>query len=78
MLRRAVLSAASLLALAAAVSAHAETPAAPAPDSESTEVSKVVITAAPYAISLDTVTSSVNIITRDQLDVAPPPAWGTR
>lgn len=76
MLRRAVLSAASLVALAAAVSAHAETPAAPAPAQDDTEVSKVVITAAPYAISLDTVTSSVNIVTRDHLDVAPPAGLG--
>ncbi len=78
MLRRVAFSAASLLALAAAVSAHAAdapAPAAPAPESD-TEVSKVVITAAPYAVSLDTVTSSVNVITRDQLDVAPPAGLG--
>lgn len=77
MLRRVALSAASLIALAAAVSAHAaDAPVgAPAPESD-TEVSKVVITAAPYAVSLDTVTSSVNVITRDQLDVAPPAGLG--
>lgn len=74
MLRRVVLSATSLVALAAAVSAHAEATAAPTP--EDTEVSKVVITAAPYAVSLDTVTSSVNVVTRDQLDVAPPAGLG--
>ena len=76
MLRRVAFSAVSLLALAVAVSAHAEDPAKPAPSSEDTEVSKVVITAAPYAVSLDTVTSSVNVVTRDQLDVAPPAGLG--
>ncbi len=29
-------------------------------------VDKVVVTAAPYAVSLDTVTTSVNVVTRDQ------------
>jgi len=77
MLRRVALSAASLIALAAAASAHAADAPAATPASESdTEVSKVVITAAPYAVSLDTVTSSVNVITRDQLDVAPPAGLG--
>jgi iron complex outermembrane receptor protein len=83
MLRRVAFSAASLIALAAAVSAHAEAPAAPAatpPASESDQASnavdKVVITAAPYAVSLDTVTSSVNVITRDKLDVLPPAGLG--
>ena len=77
MLRRVAFSAASLLALASAVSAHAAEPAAPAtPAADDAEVSKVVITAAPYAVSLDTVTSSVNVITRDQLDVAPPAGLG--
>lgn len=80
MLRRVAFSAASLIALAAAVSAHAEAPAAATPPSESdqaaNQVDKVVITAAPYAVSLDTVTSSVNIVTRDQLDVAPPAGLG--
>jgi iron complex outermembrane receptor protein len=74
MLRRVAFSAASLLAsLAAAASAQAaEDPAAPRPKPapDGPEVDKVVITAAPYAVSLDTVTSSVNVVTRDQLDVA--------
>ena len=77
MLRRVAFSAASLLALAAAVSAQAaDAPAAATAPADDTEVSKVVITAAPYAVSLDTVTSSVNVITRDQLDVAPPAGLG--
>ncbi len=78
MTRRVPFYAASLLALAAAMSAHAaETaaPAAPALDDEA-EVSRVVVTAAPYAVSLDSITSSVNVISRDQLDVAPPVGLG--
>jgi iron complex outermembrane receptor protein len=78
MLRRVAFSAASLIALAAAVSAHAEeAPATPAPESVTgNAVDKVVITAAPYAVSLDTVTSSVNVITRDKLDLLPPAGLG--
>lgn len=41
-----------------------------------TEVSEVVVTAAPYAVSLGSVTTSVNVITRDELDVAPPVGLG--
>jgi hypothetical protein len=76
--RRVLLSAASLLAFAlvAPLAQAAETPAptdaAAAPDApESNAVDKVVVTAAPYAVSLDTVTSSVNVVTRDQLDTLP-------
>lgn len=78
MLRRVAFSAASLFALAAAVSAHAAEPAAPpsAEADQSNQVDKVVITAAPYAVSLDTVTSSVNVINRDKLDVLPPAGLG--
>jgi iron complex outermembrane receptor protein len=82
--RRVLLSAASLLAfalvtpLATSSAWAAETPAptdAVAPDGPNA-VDKVVVTAAPYAVSLDTVTSSVNVVTRDQLDVAPPAGIG--
>mgnify|MGYP000032393305 CR=1 FL=1 len=68
--RRVLLSAASLLAFAlvAPLAQAAEAPAA-APDPNL--VDRVVVTAAPYAVSLDTVTSSVNVVTRDQLDTAP-------
>ncbi|CAN5344932.1 TonB-dependent receptor [soil metagenome] len=77
--RRVLLSAASLLALAlVAPLAHAAdipaTPAAEAPQPDA--VDRVVVTAAPYAVSLDTITSSVNVVTRDQLDVAPPAGIG--
>ena len=77
MSRRVSFSAVSLLALVAATAVHAEAadhavtaPATPA-SAEEAEVSRVVVTAAPYAVSLDTITSSVNVLTRDQLDVAP-------
>ncbi|MBU4433969.1 MAG: TonB-dependent receptor [Alphaproteobacteria bacterium] len=77
MSRHAAFSAVSLLALVAATAVHAETPAAaPASATEDAEVSRVVVTAAPYAVSLDSITSSVNIVTRDQLDVAPPVGLG--
>ncbi|MBO9707100.1 MAG: TonB-dependent receptor [Caulobacter sp.] len=77
--RRVLLSAASLLAFVSiAPLAHAaDAPAAPpAAETDSNAVDKVVVTAAPYAVSLDTVTSSVNVITRDQLDTAPAAGLG--
>lgn len=78
MVRRQALAAASLLALAAAAPAWAaDTAAPPAADTDpANAVSQVVVTAAPYAVSLDTVTSSVNVVTRDKLDVAPPAGLG--
>jgi len=68
-------AAVSLLALSAATSARAADAASASSatnDQQHTEVSQVVVTAAPYAVSLDTVTSSVNVISRQQLDLAPP------
>jgi iron complex outermembrane recepter protein len=41
-----------------------------------TRVSEVVITAAPFPVSLDSVTSHVEIVTREQLDVAAPAGLG--
>src|SRR3990167_8263819 len=61
-----LLAAASGSALIAAGSAGAD--AAP---SENT-VAEVVVTAAPYPVSLDSVTTSVNIVGQEQLDRAPP------
>ncbi len=83
-LRRNAFAAASLLALAAATMGAAPVwaadaaaaPADPAADPTDTAVSQVVVTAAPYAVSLDTVTSSVNVLTRDKLDTAPPAGLG--
>ncbi|WP_199232579.1 TonB-dependent receptor [Caulobacter sp. D5] len=82
--RRNAFAAASLLALAAATMGAAPVwaadataaPADPAADPTDTAVSQVVVTAAPYAVSLDTVTSSVNVLTRDKLDTAPPAGLG--
>jgi iron complex outermembrane receptor protein len=61
---------ASLLALVTAMPALA---AAPQPESE---VEELVVTGAPYAVSLDTVTTSLSIVTREDLDVAPPAGLG--
>jgi len=73
MSRRVVFSAVSLLALACAMGARADE-AAPAQDD--TEVSKVVVTAAPYAVSADNLTASVAIVDRTDLDLAPPTGLG--
>jgi iron complex outermembrane receptor protein len=40
------------------------------------DVSGIVVTGAPYAVSLDSATTSVNIVSRAQLDVAPPVGIG--
>ena len=60
----------SLLALLTAMPALA---AAPQPEGE---VEELVVTGAPYAVSLDTVTTSLSIVTREDLDVAPPSGLG--
>ncbi len=73
MSRRVVFSAVSLLALVSARSARAED-APPAVDDQ--EVSKVVVTAAPYAVSADNLTASVAIVDRTDLDLAPPTGLG--
>ncbi|HQR90158.1 MAG TPA: TonB-dependent receptor, partial [Caulobacter sp.] len=73
MSRRVVFSAVSLLALACAMGAHANE-AAPAQDDAG--VSKVVVTAAPYAVSADNLTASVAIVDRTDLDLAPPTGLG--
>ncbi|WP_241962700.1 TonB-dependent receptor [Phenylobacterium parvum] len=63
------LSSASLIALALAGPAHA------AGEPERT-VSELVVTAAPYTISLDTITTSVDILTARELSLAPPAGIG--
>ena len=61
---------ASLLVLSTAAQAEeAASEAAPT-------VSQVVVTAAPYGVSEQSLTSSVNVVTREQLDVAPPAGLG--
>ncbi len=76
--RRACFSAVSLLVLTVAATAQAEVaPAATAPAAgQEVEVSKVVVTAAPYAVSADNLTASVAIVDRTDLDLAPPTGLG--
>ena len=50
--------------------------AALADDGEGPEVSEVVVTAAPYTVSLDTITTSVDILTARDLSLAPPAGIG--
>ncbi|MDP3175766.1 MAG: TonB-dependent receptor [Phenylobacterium sp.] len=40
------------------------------------EVSEIVVTGAPYAVSLDSVTTSVEVLTREALETAPPAGLG--
>ena len=41
-----------------------------------TDVDQLVVTAAPFAISMDSATTSIEVIGRDQLDIAPPAGLG--
>lgn len=45
-------------------------------DKDETLVSDIVVTAAPYAVSLDSVTTSVNVVGREDLDRAPAAGLG--
>lgn len=62
----------SLAPAAWAQAASASPPVAPA----SGAVSEVVVTAAPYAVSAQSLTSHVDILTRQQLDTLPPTGLG--
>ena len=64
-------TAGGLLLLASAASA-AEEGAEPGHK----DLSEVVVTAAPYVVSLDSTTTSVNVIKRDALDLAPSAGLG--
>ena len=55
---------------------HGVSHAADAAPAKSDEQAEVIITAAPYAVSLQTLTTSVNIISRDDLDLATPAGLG--
>ena len=57
----------ALIALAA-VPAQAE--------SDASTVAELVVTAAPYAVSLDTITTSVNILSAEEIRLAPPAGIG--
>ena len=77
--RTKLLLAASTLVLVqfAALAAHAQTPPpVPADDEEEVAVQGVVVTASPLAISADALISNVEVIGRDQLDVAPAQGLG--
>src|SRR5688572_18355953 len=70
MSRLPLFAAAGAVALLASA-AHAED-APPA----STTVKEVVVTGAPYVVSLDSTTTSVDVIKRDELDLAPSAGLG--
>lgn len=40
------------------------------------DLDEVVVTAAPYVVSIDSTTTSVNVVKRDELDLAPPAGLG--
>ncbi|MDP2212681.1 TonB-dependent receptor [Phenylobacterium sp.] len=61
----------SLLPTSAALIAVAAGPAFGQVSGRGAEVSEVVVTAAPYVVSLDSVTTSVDVLNRDDLDAAP-------
>ena len=62
MVRSKLFTAASLFALMAAGAAYAEAP---------TTVSEVIVTGAPYVVSLDSTTTSVDVVSREELDTGP-------
>lgn len=55
---------------------HGTAHAAKAPPSGPDEPAEVIVTAAPYAVSLQTLTTSVNVISRTELDMATPAGLG--
>ena len=61
--RRLFLATAGVVALMSAPAFGSEAPA--------TDVSEVIVTAAPFAVSIDSMTTSVNIVTRAQLQTVP-------
>lgn len=65
-----------VVAAAAACGAAAQTPTPRSRPASDTTVSEVVVTGAPYAVSVDSLTSNVDILRRDQLDLAPPGGIG--
>ena len=70
MSRVSLFAAAGVLALFA-TAAHADDDAAAAKD-----LSEVVVTGAPYVVSLDSTTTSVNVVKREDLDLAPSAGLG--
>ena len=67
----------ALTALGYSGAAAAQAASATPPSSATgREVSEVVVTAAPYAVSAESLTSHVDVVTRQQLDTAPPTGLG--
>ncbi len=64
------------LAIPAEVAAQAASPSPPAAPAGGARVSEVVVTAAPYAVSAESLTSHVDVLTRQQLDTAAPTGLG--
>lgn len=67
---------ASLLALALASPAFAQQAPRPQAEADDGDVAEVIVTGAPFAVSLQTVTTSVTVVGRDELDVAAPSGLG--
>ncbi|MBN9319746.1 MAG: TonB-dependent receptor [Caulobacterales bacterium] len=67
----------AVAACALSGAAHAQTQGAnTAGSSHSGTVEEVVVTAAPYAVSLETATTSVDVLKREALETAPPAGLG--
>lgn len=73
MFRVSLFAAAGALALIATAAQAAD---AAGDDSETKDLSEVVVTAAPYVVSLDSTTTSVNVVKREALDLAPSAGLG--
>jgi iron complex outermembrane receptor protein len=74
-LSKAALLGASLVVLAAAPALAAEAPA-PKDGDDPNAISEVVVTGAPFAVSLDSITTSVTVVDRSALDIAIPSGIG--
>jgi iron complex outermembrane receptor protein len=67
----------ALFAAAAAVALIAGRPALAADEPhQAKDLSEVVVTAAPYVVSIDSTTTSVNVVKREELDTAPAAGLG--
>jgi iron complex outermembrane receptor protein len=75
MTRAALFSAVALSALGGSPALAGEQPV-PALDQNGHPVAEVVVTAAPFAISLDSATTNIDVVDREQLDLAPPAGLG--
>lgn len=76
MSRIALCAAVGVMALSASAARAAEAAADGQNEPGHKDLSEVVVTAAPYVVSLDSSTTSVNVIKRDALDLAPSAGLG--